>query len=299
MGAPRFFNTAGPVNPDWHYCVQPLSRVDLHGIRSLIEQRKYFILHAPRQTGKTTCLEALVKHLNAQGQYRACYINVEVGQPSRDNAKEAFLAINRELVSGARRVGEPRLDSLYTEFASKWDPVGVFFELLSRWAEIDSRPLVLIIDEIDALVGDTLITMLRHLRAGYNNRPQAFPSTVILCGLRDVRDYRLFSSTEKSVITGGSAFNIKAKSLRLGDFNRQQVETLLGQHTEATGQVFTPEAIDTIWNLTLGQPWLAERCGADEAHLLIFTKDTSSPMNKRVFRRDETFQGRSITVWGM
>jgi hypothetical protein len=43
----------------------------------------------------------------------------------------------------------------------------------------------------------------------------------------------------------------------------------------------------------------AARCGADEAHLLIFTKDTYSPMNERVFRRDETFQGRSITVWGM
>jgi hypothetical protein len=71
-----------------------------------------------------------------------------------------------------------------------------------------------------------------------------------------VRDYRLFSSVEKTVITGGSAFNIKSKSLRLGDFDRAQVENLLGQHTIATGQLFTPEAIDTIWQLTQGQPWL-------------------------------------------
>ena len=39
---------------------------------------------------------------------------------------------------------------------------------------------------------------------------------MVLCGVRDVRDYRIHASSEKEVITGGSAFNIKARSLRLG-----------------------------------------------------------------------------------
>jgi hypothetical protein len=50
----RFFNTAGPCNPDWHYTVNPLPR--LPGVRGLIDGRHYFIIHAPRQTGKTTFL---------------------------------------------------------------------------------------------------------------------------------------------------------------------------------------------------------------------------------------------------
>ena len=70
------------------------------------------------------------------------------------------------------------------------------------------------------------------------------------------RDYRIHSSSENAVITGGSAFNIKAESLRLGDFTEADVRALLAQHTEETGQPFTPEALGTVWRQTRGQPWL-------------------------------------------
>jgi hypothetical protein len=93
---------------------------------------------------------------------------------------------------------------------------------------------------------------------------------VILCGVRDVRDYRLRVNGGKEVITGGSAFNIKAKSLRLGDFDQAEVEALYRQHTEATGQVFEPEALSLAWELTQGQPWLVnalayQACFEDKA----------------------------------
>ena len=102
---------------------------------------------------------------------------------------------------------------------------------LSDWCQQLEKPLVLLLDEVDALVGDTLISLLRQLRAGYPKRPGQFPQTVILCGVRDLQDYRIQSSTEKTAITGGSAFNIKAKSLRLGDFNQEETVRLLsGAH---------------------------------------------------------------------
>ena len=131
-------------------------------------------------------------------------------------------------------------------------------------------PLILLIDEIDALVGDTLLAVLRQLRAGYPRRPAGFPHSVVLCGVRDVRDYRIRSSAENAVIAGGSAFNIKAKSLRLGDFSQGQTHALLAQHTAETGQTFTRDALDTIWNQTQGQPWLVnalayEACFWNEA----------------------------------
>ena len=93
---------------------------------------------------------------------------------------------------------------------------------------------MLLIDEIDALVGDTLLSVLRQLRSGYDQRPAAFPHSIILCGVRDVRDYRIHSTAENRLVLGGSAFNIKAKSLRLGNFSEQEVRALLGQHTAAT-----------------------------------------------------------------
>lgn len=38
----RFFNTAGPVRADKHYCLSPLSRLNLGEILQLIDQEKYF-----------------------------------------------------------------------------------------------------------------------------------------------------------------------------------------------------------------------------------------------------------------
>ena len=90
--------------------------------------------------------------------------------------------------------------------------------LLESWTRAARARLVLLIDEIDALVGDTLVSVLRQLRAGYVHRPAGFPQSVVLCGVRDVRDYRIQAGSEKEVITGGSAFNIKARSLQDGGF---------------------------------------------------------------------------------
>jgi len=97
----RFFNTAGPVDCKEHYCLPPLERLDIEGVLSLIEQKKYFVLHAPRQTGKTTCLLALMDRLNGEGKYRCLYCNVEVGQSAREDVAEAMRAILNEVGSMA------------------------------------------------------------------------------------------------------------------------------------------------------------------------------------------------------
>jgi hypothetical protein len=137
---------------------------------------------------------------------------------------------------------------------------------------------VLFIDEIDALIGNTLISVLRQLRAGYDKRPRHFPQSVILCGVRDVRDYRIHSASEKAIITGDSAFNIKAESLKLGDFSRPEVERLYAQHTEETGQIIAPPALEQIWELTQGQPWLVNALGYETCFRLPEGQDRRQPI---------------------
>jgi len=97
----RFFNTAGPVNCTDHYCLPPLERIDLEKTLTLIDQKKYFILHAPRQTGKTTCLLALMDHLNNTGKFRALYFNVEMAQAAREDVARGMRAILSEMASRA------------------------------------------------------------------------------------------------------------------------------------------------------------------------------------------------------
>ena len=263
----RSFNREGPVVARKHYCIPPLVRVDLDRILNLIRDERYFILHAPRQTGKTSALRALQDLLNSgtQGDYRCLHVNIEAAQAWRENIPQAMAAILQVLAGRARRVlGDDSLDRIRRTVLAEESPGTALWNALQRWAQADPRPLVLLIDEVDALVGDTLLSVLRQLRSGYDDRPDAFPHSVVLCGVRDLRDYRIHSGSTGEPVAGGSAFNISAASLRLGDFKRTEVETLLGQHTAETGQQFEPAALERVWKQTAGQPWLVNAL-CDEA----------------------------------
>ena len=286
-GAMRFFNTAGPMMPGEHYCIPPLSRMKQGELLTLIRQKRYFVLHAPRQTGKTSALLALRDLLNGpEGAYRCVYVNVEHGQASREDTERAMRAILGGLARRARTtLGDASLAGLWPDVLDTFGPDGALYEVLARWAEANPTPLVLLIDEIDALIGDTLLSVLRQLRAGYDERPAGFPQSVILCGVRDVRDYRIRSTRDNAIVTGGSAFNVKAKSLRLGDFSESEVRALLDQHTVETGQRWTAEALDQVQELTQGQPWLVnaladQACFEDPAGL-----DRSRPLTAEAVQR--------------
>lgn len=230
-------------------------------IEDLIGAKGYCVLHAPRQTGKTTSLLALMDHVNKSGQYRACYANIEDAQGAQYDLARGLRTVCAAIeTSASQYLGEHRLHGWTQDAWQAADATGALRGLLERWSQNSDRPVVLMLDEVDALVGDTLISVLRQIRAGYAQRPGSFPQTVILCGLRDVRDYRIQTSRQE-IITGGFAFNIKAKSLRLGNFTREETEALWRQHQDETGQVIDPAIYPKLWDDTEGQPWLVNALG--------------------------------------
>jgi len=201
-------------------------------------------------------------YINREDKYHCLYFNVEMAQSAREDVAQGMRAILSEMALMAEYfLDDPFPESVWEEVLEKSGGHAALNKVLTLWAETSPKPLVLLIDEIDALVGDTLISVLRQLRAGYTKRPAHFPQSLILCGLRDVRDYRIHSAQDKAIITGGSAFNVKAKSLRLGNFTPADIKTLYTQHTQETGQVFEPETLDLAWELTRGQPWLVNALG--------------------------------------
>jgi hypothetical protein len=255
----RFFSTAGPIIPGDHYHIDPLTRMDLDEILSLIDQKKYFVLHAPRQTGKTTYLMALMDYLNKRDRYKCLYVNIEAAQAAREKVKEGMRTILNVLANDAADY----IGDLFFKDKIPWRQIleqsGEFSALqdaLKLWAKHSEKPIVLFLDEADALVGDTLISLLRQLRSGYPKRPALFPQSIVLCGVRDIKDYRLYSDVEKTVVTGGSAFNVKSESLRIGNFSPDEINELYGQHTTETGQVFAETVFPLVWEFTEGQPWL-------------------------------------------
>lgn len=282
----KFFNTAGPIDRERHYSIDPLKRINLDEIQSLIDDQKYFVLHAPRQTGKTSFLLSLMKYLNHQGKYRCLYINVEPAQVARGNVKQGIQTIINALTQSATLFLN---DRFFEENATKiFDNKSEFFalnEVITQWCYQSKKPVVLFMDEIDALVGDTLISVLRQLRSGYTNRPNHFPQSIVLCGVRDVRDYRIYSDTEKNIITGGSAFNIKSESLKLGNFTEEEIKSLFLQHSTETGQLFNEDVFPAIWDLTEGQPWLVNALGYETCFKMKEGLDRSNAIGRNMLEQ--------------
>jgi type II secretory pathway predicted ATPase ExeA len=247
---PRWFNTAGPCQAENHYMLPPMIR--LPQVERIVAQRRYFVIHAPRQIGKTTAMLSLAEQLTASGKYVAAMVSAEVAQAYGHDIDGAELSLLNAWQTALRYW-------LPAEFRPpEWSQLtsgSRISQALSIWAEVCPRPIVLLIDEIDALRDDALISVLRQLRDGYPRRPKGFPSSIGLIGLRDVRDYKVASGGSERLHTA-SPFNIKVESLTLRNFNESEVAELYQQHTTETGQVFSPEAMQLAFKLTQGQPWL-------------------------------------------
>ena len=181
----RFFNITGPCNPTDHYMLPATARLASFAIDRMLAQKAYFILHAPRQTGKTTAMLALARQLTAAGSYISVLVSMEVGAGFPD---DVGLAENAILDSWRQSIRFQLPKNLHPPFWKTESPAGNRIgNFLAEWALAAALPLVILIDEIDALQDQVLISVLRQLRVGFNNRPTAFPSSVALIGLRDVR----------------------------------------------------------------------------------------------------------------
>lgn len=252
---PRFFNTTGPCDPRYHYMLPPERRLpDLH---RFVERGQYFVLHAARQVGKTTAMRAFAAELRAEG-YVAVHASLETSQGATDVA-----------------VAEPRWMTRIYEDAAVVLPVelqparpsrapgGVAGAELGPWLRawcegVAPRRVVLLLDEADTVTGDAVVNLLRQLRAGFNVRPDHFPSSIALIGMRDLRDY-LTSARDAAQANPGSPFNVKAMSITMRNFDAAEVVELVAQHTAETGQVFLPEASARIYELTRGQPYMVNK----------------------------------------
>ncbi|WP_226899760.1 ATP-binding protein [Nonomuraea phyllanthi] len=242
----RYFNTTGPCGPQHHYMVPAAQR--LPQARVLVEMDRYFVLHAPRQTGKTTTLGALASELTAEGDIAALMFSCERAKAAGDDVAWAESLLLDSLRQAAEWSGWPQ-ELLPPDPWPQVTPGGRFGAALSEWCRRCPRRVVLFLDEIDALQGTSMVSILSQLREGHNARPEGhpFPSSVVLCGLRDVRDYKVASGGEPGRSNPASPFNIVAESLRLGDFTADEIAELYDQHTRATGQEFTKDAVDHVF----------------------------------------------------
>ncbi|MDR1041122.1 MAG: ATP-binding protein, partial [Deltaproteobacteria bacterium] len=264
----RRFNTSGVCKPSKHYMIPAVPRIT--GISDMIENEYYFVIHAPRQSGKTTCLTALTDRINSEGNYYAITCSLASLRDIHNDEKAMSRVVSRINVALESSDVDELHKLAYVFNSSRYmaDADGKVQLMLRDLSHALNRELVVFFDEADCLMEAPLILFLAQIRDGYlrrSNLPRSrFPRSMALVGMRDIRDYlTIVRADGESQGPGGSPFNVRDESLSLADFTREEIEVLYGQHTAETGQIFEPEAVDRAWHWTEGQPWLVNALARD------------------------------------
>ena len=231
------------------------------GVKELIDQKHFFVIHAPRQSGKTTLLNSLEKEINEAGRYCALYCSLESVQGINE-AAEGIPEVIACLQLSIRY--HPVLKKLPATSGASLAHSTMLTEFLAELSAKSTLPLILFFDEADCLGGTTLISFLRQLRNGYVNRIRMpFPHSLALIGMRNIRDYRLEIRPDSQTLGSASPFNIAKESLTLRNFSREEIATLYQQHTDETGQIFPDDLTHYVSEMTQGQPWLVNAIAAE------------------------------------
>lgn len=128
----------------------PEARLPKADLQRLIDQELYWVLHAPRQTGKTSFLMSWMRTLNASGQVVACYVSVERCQ-GMESVEMSMPAISEAIRHYARDFSVPVPDlpvetssgSILTETVKQWAefaPPSRWWSCSTRWTRFRGRP---------------------------------------------------------------------------------------------------------------------------------------------------------------
>jgi hypothetical protein len=228
----------------------PADRLVGAQLHRYIRDKLYWVLHAPRQTGKTTFLQSWMREINAGSEALSCYVSVErcQGVPEPERAMPAICNAIKDYT---------RMSKLAVPEVSTTDANSMLSDTLIRWAELVlPKPLIVLFDEVDVLEGEALISFLRQLRGGFASRGAGtFPISIALVGMRDLKDYITVAKDGKAP-NPGSPFNVKVDSASLSNFTKEDIAKLFAQRTQETGQQIAPEALDYVYAQSKGQPWI-------------------------------------------
>lgn len=184
----RYFNITGCCNPQEHYMVNLDSR--LAQIKKMVDKGQYFSINKGRQYGKTTILKALREYL--KNDYVVISMDFQFVSTSEFATENSFVkAFARLLWSRYHREMPNEIEEQIKQMKLSLDYIEAdLFVTLSEWCEMSSKPIVLMIDEVDSASNNQVfLDFLAQLRGYYLERTE-FPTfqSVILAGVHDIRN---------------------------------------------------------------------------------------------------------------
>ncbi len=258
----RRFHTTGPVVPEENYFVK--RQDELNEFLGRIQQGKYIVIFAPRQTGKTTFFYHALNVLEKNPDYIPISLDFEIyseAEPEefyRHTGEEIIGSIRRRLQAhdSGRGVDVQQLGEL-DEWLAAQNIIDHFsFERFfgSLHAQLPSKRVCIIIDEFDGIPQKALRNFLYTLRKIYNAKKRSaaynYIHSVGIVGVKSIAQLNFDHSI--------SPFNIQDE-FQVKNFTLSQVQELLGQYTAEVERAFEFQAIKLIHEKTAGQPFLVNR----------------------------------------
>ena len=254
----RRFWTQGPVNAQEHYVV---SRSDeIADLIKRVDEGRYVVLFAPRQTGKTTFFQDALAAIVADSitEQAADYFPIQLNFDVYKNTSvtdfygNLYHDICEEIENLFQRRGStpPKALSRFLADTQLTNPHEMrrFFRRLERL--LTPQKFVLIIDEFDGIPQVALSDFLHTLRHIYIAGKPRCPHSVGIIGVKSIAQLNY----DRSI----SPFNIQDE-FHLPNFTLEQVQELLGQYRDEVGQPIMSEVIASIHKQTAGQPVLVNR----------------------------------------
>ena len=293
----RNFRISGPINSATDYYIpfeDRIGRKFLYTLKRLVFLGCFFSIQAPRQSGKTSLLQWFgnerlnhKKVIELKNNHTTTDSDISMKNKNTTNSimieKEivcVFVDFNsidyEEEEKGVRAIisqiniscsernihSDAAMATLKDDDALPNNLLIKYFNVLCSSLYNDNKILVLIIDEVDSLRGDTGVQFFRQCRVGFNARFSihnsiTFPFSIILIAMRHFQEFSFMKNSD----TAPSPFNIHETTMKLPRFTKNQVLQLFQQHTTTTGQVFEDGLVEFIYEQTRGQPWLCNRIG--------------------------------------
>ena len=267
----RRFSSYGPVNDKLHYYV-PRNELIEKGYSQLVgeppeEGGHYFTVWAPRQTGKSTLMKDILLRLKKDSRFDTLVINLENFKYETNSIR----MMNQIAIKIGEGLGKPVFEITSTD---------QFQEIFRK--NILDKPLILILDEFDALDESIINALVSSLRSIYNirqyeseksaNQKTYLLHSIALIGVRRV----LGIENEK-----GSPFNVQ-RSLHISNLTFEEVKEMFAWYERESGQKIDEIVPRILYEETLGQPGLT--CWFGELLTETYNTDPSKPITIEHFK---------------
>lgn len=249
----RKFSSYGPINTKLHYYVPRQALVD-RAIMHLVgeepnEGGHYITVWAPRQRGKSWILNQALWQLNENPIYTSfdtLKISLEHLKMTPDVVRIAQFITNTLTEKLALApIAIQQLDDLYTVFRK----------------DTLKKPLLLILDEFDALAPEAISGLVSVFRNIYNTRREQPDKATA------EKDYLLHGMAligVRSVLgldnLRGSPFNVQ-RSMHIPNLTFDEVTAMLHWYEQESGQKIERAVIERIYTELRGQPGLTSWFG--------------------------------------